>query len=141
MNKLTVRLQFREMLGEEKYIKFLSLLIDGKGKRLLYWQEKAWERFQKKFDYPFSDYEHLLSIFEYCHVHNVDLQEDTVEMVYGTVIPPSKSEQEKIEMLYPHVNLVAYGPCWEEDKKKTKIKFCHKCREVYALEKEVKRRR
>jgi len=76
----------------------------------------------------------ICSIFQYCYVHDMEFEKDIVEIKYGTRYPPKGERFDKVNRLYPHVNLVAYGPCWHEEAKEKEVSFCPTCREAYLKE-------
>jgi hypothetical protein len=136
MNKDEIREKFEEFVGTDRYLSFLqtvqgSALRNG---RLKYKQEIEWNKFVTEYNLEIIEVEKICSYFQYCYLHKIEFRKGIVEILYGTRISPSDTAIKKSASLYPHANIVAYGPCWVEEKKTKEVLYCSKCRENYYKE-------
>jgi hypothetical protein len=138
LNKDEIREKYEEFVGTDRYLSFLATVQGSalrKG-RLKYKQEIEWNKFITEYNLKIKEVDEICSYFQYCYQHKVEFEKDMVKILYGTRVPPSDSALKKSNSLYPHANIVAYGPCWVEDKKTTEVSYCSKCRENYYKENE-----
>jgi hypothetical protein len=64
-----------------------------------------------------------------CPVHALPLQEDTVPIVYGLIIPP-KSEMNARRDRFPYANSEYLGGCVARDPRRARVLFCPECRKA-----------
>ena len=78
-----------------------------------------------------SDHMQEHSASKYCEAHGVELQEDTVEIVYG--LPDfSEGHLEALRSMFPNANTVYFGGCtvMPELPKTTVVLYCRPCRQA-----------
>ncbi|WP_444912480.1 hypothetical protein ACJJIQ_13900 [Microbulbifer sp. ANSA003] len=129
-----IRKTFEEFVGTERYLNFLATICcsNKENSRLKFKQELEWEKFVSEYGLGYKTYQEIWSLFQYCHLHQVELEQDHAEIIYGTRRSPTKAERRTINENYPYANVVAYGPCWVEDAKTKEVLYCSKCREIYG---------
>ncbi|WP_445356285.1 hypothetical protein ACJJI5_11130 [Microbulbifer sp. EKSA008] len=129
-----IRKKFEEFIGTERYVSFLSTICcsSKENDRLKFKQEIEWEKFASEYDLGQKTYPEIWSLFQYCHLHQVEFELDDVEIIYGTRKSPTEAEQRTANEKYPYANVVAYGPCWVESVKTKEVLYCSKCRENYG---------
>ncbi len=81
MNKDHLRKRFAELAGPEKLDRFMAALHRNPvcRTRLLFWQEKLWERFRLQEGLPESTHPQILDLFTFCHRHGRELAEGVPE--------------------------------------------------------------
>lgn len=136
MDRFEVRKEFEAYVGEERYLSFIATVQSENRERgrLKFKQEREWEKFSLEYGVYARDFSDIWDIFQYCYVHGVEFETDTVPIVYGTRSRVSGSVLEHAEKTYPNANTVVYGPCWHEKEKTRKVRFCYKCRETLEIE-------
>ena len=76
----------------------------------------------------------------YCYVHNDELLEDTVPILYGTKVPKRMDDASAHRAnTYPNANFVVDGPCWVEEATHAKVQFCPSCRKAWLESPESQR--
>ena len=134
MNKQKIRQEFENAVGRDHYLKFLRGLPSCKFKRrLAYWQQQLWLKFCAVSDCRISedDFETIYGLFQYCHLHNEELQLDSVPIVYGTRSPLSEEKVLEMANNCPYANLFFYGDCCVEEATEAEVMFCPDCRNLY----------
>lgn len=129
ISPIALRTAFKEFLGKERFLKFVR---GGCGSRLLFWQEKEWERFvavYPHFNIPLADLAVALRI---CGVHDIELLPCEVEIFHGCLdISPAYMRERANRFPFATQDLVSTEgrqcdtesmPSW----------YCPKCREARA---------
>ena len=128
-NASEIRAALLTVAGRDKYRQFLVALngpCQAKG-RLYFWQELLWGKAQERLGIRVSNFKEVSALFRICHVHDVELQQDRVPVVYGTY-QVTGSYIEAMEASFPYANDVFHGPCREEREKARQVLFCSLCR-------------
>jgi hypothetical protein len=127
-----IRIGFKEMVGNEKYIHFVLTLYEAfpLRNRLFFWQEQLLEDFTNKFDLETIEFGQVHEIFNHCPVHNYELKDDNVLIVDGNEIN-SKVSYEREKEFFPMANIHAPRDL-ERFKypKDVNVVYCKKCREL-----------
>ena len=65
-----------------------------------------------------------------CAVHGIELQTDTVKIIYGLMQPMPGYQREH----YPHANTWSHGGCiiTDDSPKKAQVSYCPECRRAEA---------
>lgn len=128
MHTNEIRAKFQQSIGLEKYRKFVLALNALQAKRLAFWQEELWEPFRKQHELSARSFEEVRTLFRYCHIHDTELVEDAVPIVYGTPMPQSQPERDRVQALHPYSRTFIQGPCWVEEARIADVYFCPECR-------------
>jgi len=127
-----VRETLWSLYGEERYCKFVDYInsrCDDRG-RLLYWQEQLWAGVEEKLGIHIGDYRDIAALFRVCHVHGVELQRETLPIIYGYFKPLPQGYIKFEAAHFPLANDEARGPDWEEAAKEREVLFCTACRQA-----------
>lgn len=80
----TFQQRLRDFLGSDQFGKFVSKTQFPRMHRLLWWQERDWNRFVTQFpEYRDFDYLDLVENLRICEKHYVSLQEELVPIRYN----------------------------------------------------------
>ena len=124
--------ELRTHLGDEKFRKFLLNLNDvcRYKKRLLWWQEKAWDQFLKEHpQYREIGYDEVREALQLCEVHLEPLHPDTVSAIYGSWRYPPDYIEAMINR-FPHANLMFMGDSVDKQRwKNREVIYCQRCRD------------
>ncbi|WDE08714.1 hypothetical protein SG34_032945 [Thalassomonas viridans] len=128
-----VRRIFEELIGREKYEKFISALHNPSRTRgrMKFWQEKLWNQFCSETGYPETSYEDITKLFDYCLIHNQEFRADIVPVVYGTFEQEPKEKQFIKDNNFPYAALQVKRGGPAEAETETTVKYCIECRKAY----------
>lgn len=128
------RRAFRVFVPREDLDKFMRVIhrTTSSG-RLKYWQEMLLDSFCKENGFTLPSIDELPILFNFCHLHDMELLPDIVPILFGTRRLPSHEKRQFEAQNFPFANLVADGPCWMASEITRKINYCPKCRGQYRL--------
>jgi hypothetical protein len=130
MHTSEIRAKFQQSIGLEKYLKFVLALNALQAKRLTFWQEELWEPFREQHGLSARSFEDVRKLFRYCHIHDTELVEHAVPIVYGTPKPQSQPERDRVQAVHPYSRTFIQGPCSVEEARTANLYFCPECRRV-----------
>jgi hypothetical protein len=130
MNSAEYRAKFKEFLGDEdRYKKFVATVNRGREGRLLFWQERAVERFCSSNVIPVSSYEDLRELFAVCELHGNKLENGTVKVFKGHV-DYSQEYNKACQELFPNSYMSDINGPQEMWGKYLEIRYCQACRDA-----------
>jgi hypothetical protein len=127
-----VRQAFRSFVGDEPFRRFVRALNIGRQDRLLYWQERLWQRFASAhpaMDLPAGS---IRWFFRFCEVHGCELERDVIPIVYGLFrFPPEYIEAG--DRQFPYARTVAcIDDCFRDERTEMEVDYCPACRRAEA---------
>lgn len=129
MDAESFRSTFENFLGTERFVKFVR---QGAVPRLLYWQEREWDRFIEKHPEFASALPKLGVLLRFCFVHRQELVQDRIEVFHGTVRYDDAYMAEH-KRLFPYANAAPYithGRDYPDDT--IEVWHCPRCRQLAA---------
>jgi len=118
---------FEGFLGTERFVKFVR---KGAVPRLLYWQERDWDRFIEAHPEFSPALPQLEVLLRFCVLHRQDLVQDRIEVFHGTVRYNDAYMAEQ-NRLFPYANAapyIAHGRAYPDDT--IEVWYCPRCRQL-----------
>lgn len=126
----SLRLELEIFLGETQYKKFLEVGVGSR--RLLFWQEQAWNQFKAANPTFAVSIEELRVALNVCYVHEVVLQSEFVKVFRGNVDYSTDYHVVRAQF-FPFAGLDLISDEGNPDiPDQIEIKICSKCREEHA---------
>lgn len=94
---------------------------------MLFWQEEMWKQVQDQLNVRITDFNTIAVFFQHCHVHDEELKQQRVPVVFGTR-HITGAHLEAMESMFPHASEVYFGPCWEAPPSHREVLYCDACR-------------
>ncbi|WP_223619990.1 hypothetical protein [Lysobacter sp. ESA13C] len=127
MDAKSFRNALERFLGEERFTKFVRR---GAVPRLLYWQEREWERFIEAHPEFAPAFTQLDVLLRFCVLHGEDLLHDHIEVFHGTARYDDAYIAER-QRLFPYANAAPYitqGLPYTGDT--IAVWYCPRCRQL-----------
>ena len=81
-----IRKRLCDFLGESQFRKFVKFVpAYQEGRRLLFWQERAWEKFVAEHPDCDLDFGQMVTVFRICSLHGNELEMKAISVVHGCV--------------------------------------------------------